>query len=93
MQALKRRRTDAYLADTPVILNKTPDESDGNARDILIEDLPLGDDIDYEFELEIFDSESEQEDREEREPDPEEQEPLDLAALWAYHFDYHARGN
>ena len=87
MQALKRRRTDAYLADTPVILNKTPDESDGNARDILIEDLPLGDDIDYEFELEIFDSESEQEDREEREPDPEEQEPLDLAALWAYHFD------
>ena len=93
MQALKRRRTDAYVTDTPIILTKPLDERDVDASEIVLEDLPLDDAIDYAAELEILDSESEQEDPDEREPDLVDPEPLDLAALWAYHFDYHAIGN
>ena len=88
MHALKRRRTDAYVPDTPIILTKTYDQRDAHATDILPDDLPI-DEIDYAFELEIIDSESEQEEEpEQREPDPVEPEPLDLERLWQLHFEF-----
>ena len=86
MHALKRRRTDAYVPDTPIILTKTYDQLDAHATDILPDDL---DDIDYAHELENIGSESEQEEEpEQREPDPVEPEPLDLERLWQLHFEF-----
>ena len=55
--------------------------------------------LNYEQELAAFDAIPEEEQNPEEEEHPEDErepvcpEPLDLAALWAYHFDYHALGN
>ena len=88
MQSAKRRRTDALATDVPIVLRKVPDEPDVACE--ALDDFEFDDAIDYAAELAniVSDSDSDSEEEEEA-PD----QPLDLAALWEYHFDYHANGN
>jgi hypothetical protein len=86
MQSAKRRRTDALATDVPIVLRKALDEPDVACE--ALDDLEFDDAIDYAAELANIVSDSDS-DSEEEAP----LQPLDLAALWEYHFDYHARGN